>query len=302
MGRITFVFSGQGDQFSGMGKDLYEQYTAAKEVFDLCDAIRPETSAQCFGGTDEELKETKNTQPCLFAMELAAASVLTHNRIKPEAVAGFSLGEVVAAAFSGLVDYNTGFRLVCRRGELMQSAAEAQDTSMAAVVKLDNETVKELCAKYSAVYPVNFNCPGQVSVAGLSSEMADFSADVKAAGGRALPIKVKGGFHSPFMNEASARFAEELSKVTFHKSDVVLYSNKTAKPYTEDVADLLSEQIKSPVLWEETIRNMITSGIDTFIEIGPGKTLTNMIKKISAEVKVYSVSDLATVLAEVSGC
>ncbi|MBQ8409384.1 MAG: ACP S-malonyltransferase [Clostridia bacterium] len=302
MGRIAFVFSGQGDQFSGMGKDLYEQYPVAKEVFDLCDAIRPETSAQCFNGTEGELKETKNTQPCLFAMELAAASVLVEHGIKPEAIAGFSLGEVVAAAFSGIIDQETGFRLVCRRGELMQSAAEAQDTSMAAVVKLDNETVKELCAKYSAVYPVNFNCPGQVSVAGLTREMADFSADVKAAGGRALPIKVKGGFHSPFMNEASARFAEELSKVTFHQSDAVLYSNKTAKPYGENVAELLSEQIKSPVLWEETIRNMIACGIDTFIEIGPGKTLMNMVKKISTDVKVYSVSDLATILSEVSGC
>lgn len=302
MGRIAFVFSGQGDQFSGMGKDLYEQYTVAKEVFDLCDTIRPETSVQCFNGTEEELKETKNTQPGLFAMELAAASVLVEHGIKPEAVAGFSLGEVVAAVFSGIVDRETGFRLVCRRGELMQSAAEAQDTSMAAVVKLDNETVKALCAKYSAVYPVNFNCPGQVSVAGLTREMADFSADVKEAGGRALPIKVKGGFHSPFMNEASARFAEELSKVTFYKSDVILYSNKTANPYDENAAELLSEQIKSPVLWEETIRNMIASGVDTFIEIGPGKTLTNMTKKIDAEVKVYSVSELAMVLSEVSGC
>lgn len=302
MGRIAFVFSGQGDQFPGMGKDLYERYHVAKKVFDMCDTIRPETSAQCFNGTEEELKETKNTQPCLFAMELAAADVLVERGITPEAVAGFSLGEVVACAFSGIVDREIGFRLVCRRGELMQSAAEAQDTSMAAVVKLDNETVKALCAKYSAVYPVNFNCPGQVSVAGLTTEMADFSADVKEAGGRALPIKVKGGFHSPFMNEASALFAEVLSKLTFHKSEAVLYSNKTAEPYGENVAELLSGQICNPVLWEDTIRNMIASGIDTFIEIGPGKTLTNMIKKISAEVKVYSVSDLQTVLAEVSGC
>lgn len=302
MGRIAFVFSGQGDQFSGMGKDLYEQYPIAKSVFAMCDAIRPETSAQCFEGTDEELKETKNTQPCLFAMELAAASVLAERGIVPEAVAGFSLGEVVACAFSGIVDKETGFRLVCRRGELMQAAAEKQDTSMAAVVKLDNETVKKLCSKYSAVYPVNFNCPGQVSVAALSSEMASFSADVKAAGGRALPIKVKGGFHSPFMKEASEAFAKELSGLTFNKSEIILYSNKTAKPYTDGVAELLSEQICNPVRWEEAVRNMIASGIDTFIEIGPGKTLTNMIRKISAEVKVYSVCELSTVISEVSGC
>ncbi|MBQ8545658.1 MAG: ACP S-malonyltransferase [Clostridia bacterium] len=302
MGRIAFVFSGQGDQFSGMGKELYENYIWAKKIFDACDEIRPNTSRQCFEGTEEELKETKNTQPCLFAMELAAANVLVERGIKPYAVAGFSLGEVVACAFSGIVDWETGFRLVCRRGELMQEAAEKQDTSMVAVVKLDNEIVKGICAKYSAVYPVNFNCPGQVSVAGLTSQMADFSADVKAAGGRALPIKVKGGFHSPFMNEAAALFAKELSKVQFNQGNAVLYSNKTAKPYTNGTVDLLSSQICNPVLWEELIRNMIAEGIDTFIEIGPGKTLTNMIKKISNEVNVYSVFDLDTVLSEVAEC
>ncbi len=302
MGRIAFVFSGQGDQFPGMGKDLYDQYESAKEIFDMCDSIRNGTAAQCFAGTEEELKETKNTQPCLFAMELAAAAVLVKLGIQPEATAGFSLGEVVACAFSGMVDKETGFRLVCRRGELMQSSAEKLDTSMAAVVKLDNETVKSLCAKYSAVYPVNFNCPGQVSVAGLTEQMAAFLADVKAMGGRALPIKVKGGFHSPFMNEAAEAFAEELSGVTFNRGNITLYSNKTAKPYTDNVSELLSKQICNPVRWEELIRNMIEDGIDTFIEIGPGKALTNMIKKINSEVKVYSVSDLSAIISEVAGC
>ncbi len=302
MGKIAFVFSGQGDQFPGMGRDLYERYPAAKRAFDLCDGIRPGTSKQCFEGTDEELKETKNTQPCLFAMEFAAASVLKEAGIRPAAVAGFSLGEVTACAFAGIVDAETGFRLVCKRGELMQAAAEKTDASMAAVVKLDDRKVEELCAKYSAVYPVNFNCPGQVSVAGLSSQMADFAADVKAAGGRALPIKVKGGFHSPFMQEASAAFAAELSKVTFRDGDAVLYSNKTAQPYTQDVAGLLAQQISSPVRWEALIRNMMKAGVDTFIEIGPGKTLGNMIRKISGEVRVFSVADFPTLLSEVAQC
>ncbi|MBQ8164817.1 MAG: ACP S-malonyltransferase [Clostridia bacterium] len=302
MGRIAFVFSGQGDQFPGMGKELCAQYTKAKEVFDLCDKIRPITSKQCFEGTDEELKETKNTQPCLFAMEFAAANVLVDKGIVPEAVAGFSLGEVVACAFAGITDIETGFRLVCKRGELMQDAADKYDTSMAAVLKLDNEKVKELCSKYSAVYPVNFNCPGQVSVAGLTSQMSDFYTDVKEAGGRALPIKVKGGFHSPFMEKAADAFADELSKVTFNNAKTVVYSNKTAEPYSNDVVELLSKQICSPVRWEELIRNMIINGIDTFIEIGPGRTLTNMIKKINTEVKVYSVSDLPVILSEVAEC
>lgn len=296
MGKIAFVFSGQGDQYSGMGKDLYERYGAAADVFRMCDGLRSGTLAQCFNGTEEELKETKNTQPCLFAMELAAASVLTEKGIKPDAVAGFSLGEVVAATVAGVFDSETGFRLVCKRGELMQQEAERFDTSMAAVVKLTPEAVKELCSRYSDVYPVNYNCPGQITVSGLSSQMPDFFADVKEASGRAIPLKVKGAFHSPFMNDAASAFAKELEKVEIRSRNITLYSNMTASVYTDDVVKLLSKQICSPVQWEKIIRNMIASGVDTFIEIGPGKTLTNMIKKIDSEVKAYTVTEY---LAEV---
>ena len=299
MGKIAFVFSGQGDQYPGMGKDLYEKYPVAQKIYDLCDGIRPDTSAQCFNGTEDELKETKNTQPCLFAMELAAASVLMEKGIVPDAVAGFSLGEVVAATVSGTFGNETGFRLVCKRGELMQREAEKFDTSMAAVVKLTPEQVQSVCDKYANVYPVNFNCPGQITVSGLSSQMADFFADVKAAGGRAIPLKVKGAFHSPFMNEAANAFAEELANVEIKERTVPLYSNMTAEPYTKDVVELLSKQICNPVQWEKIIRNMIADGVDTFIEIGPGKTLTNMIKKISADVKAVNITEY---LAEVEVC
>lgn len=291
MGKIAFVFSGQGDQFPGMGKDLADKYPSAKAVFDMCDGIRPGTSEQCFNGTEEELKETKNTQPCLFAMELAAANVLFDKGVEPEALAGFSLGEVTAATAAGIFDNETGFRLVCKRGELMQTEAEKFDTSMAAVVKLTPEQVQDVCAKYSDVYPVNFNCPGQITVSGLASQMKDFSADVKAAGGRALPLKLKGAFHSPFMNAASEAFRVELENAKINKGNITLYSDLTSMPYTDDVAELLSKQICSPVLWEKIVRNMIADGFDTFIEIGPGRTLTNMIKKISADVKAQTVEE-----------
>lgn len=299
MGKIAFVFSGQGDQFPGMGKELYEKYPVAKEIFDACDEIRKGTKEQCFFGSDEELKETKNTQPCLFAMEYACAKVLSEHGIAPSAVAGFSLGEVVASAFAEVFDLQTGFSLVCKRGELMQAEAEKHDTSMAAVVKLDNEKVAELCSSLNSVYPVNFNCPGQVSVAGLSSEMAKLADLVKAEGGRAIPLKVKGAFHSPFIQEASKGFLEALCRYECKKPSPSLYSNVTAMPYGENIKELLSKQISSPVKWEELIRNMIASGVDTFIEIGPGKTLTNMIKKIDGTVRAYSGLDLDTVLAEV---
>lgn len=299
MGKIAFVFSGQGDQFPGMGKDIYAKYPAAKAVFDMCDSLRPNTSAQCFEGTEDALKETKNTQPCLFAMELAAANVLKNKGIKPDAVAGFSLGEVVAATVAGAFDEKTGFELVCRRGELMQREAEKFDTSMAAVVKLTEEQVKEVCGKYSDVYPVNFNCPGQVTVSGLSAQMPDFFAEIKAAGGRAIPLKVKGAFHSPFMNKAAQDFEKELKNAELKRLSIPLYSNMTAKAYTDDVTGLLSKQICNPVRWERLIRNMIDGGIDLFIEIGPGKTLVNMIKKISADVTALSITEY---LAEVEKC
>jgi len=299
MGKLAFIFSGQGDQHPGMGKDLYETYPVARETFDLCDTIRPGTSVQCFDGTEDELKETGNTQPCLFAMELAAARVLLEKGIAPDAVAGFSLGEVVAATVSGAFDIETGFRLVCTRGELMQREAEKLDTSMAAVVRLESEQVKELCSAYSDVYPVNFNCPGQITVSGLSSQMADFSADVKAAGGRAIPLKVRGAFHSPFMDEAAQAFAKELAVADIRERTIPLYSNMTGEPYADDVAGLLSAQICNPVQWERIIRHMIADGVDTFIEVGPGTTLANMVKKISADVRAASVADY---LAEVEAC
>ncbi|MBQ7827427.1 MAG: ACP S-malonyltransferase [Clostridia bacterium] len=291
MGKIAFVFSGQGDQYPGMGKSLAEKYPVAAEIYKLCDSVRPGTSDMCFNGTEDELRETKNTQPCLFSMELAAASVLMNKGITPSAVAGFSLGEVAAATVSGIFDTETGFRLVCKRGELMQKEAESLDTSMAAIVKLTPEQVQELCEKYSSVYPVNFNCPGQITVSGLTSQMADFSADVKAAGGRAIPVKVKGGFHSPFMEKAAEEFGIELAKAKLAKPSIPLYSNMTAQPYGSDAAYLLSRQICSPVRWEETVRNMIGAGIDTFIEIGPGKTLTNMIRKTDPAVTAVSFEE-----------
>ena len=291
MGRVSFVFSGQGDQYPGMGKDLYDRYPEAEKVFRLCDAIRPGTSKQCFSGTAEELKETVNTQPCLFAMEMAAAQVLLEQGVRPDAVAGFSLGEVTAATVAGCFDLETGFRLVCKRGELLQAEAEKHDTAMAAVVKLSAEEVSSLCEKYEGLYPVNFNCPGQTTVSGLSAQMAAFSAEVKAAGGRALSLKVKGAFHSPFMAEAAKAFASELEKAERRENAIPLYSNVTAEPYTGDPAAFLAKQIESPVQWEKLVRNQIASGIDTFIEIGPGRTLTNMIRKIDTNVSAVSVFD-----------
>lgn len=302
MGKIAFVFAGQGAQHPGMGQELAEISPAAAEVFQKLDALRPGTSAQCFSGTEEALKETKNTQPCMFAVELAAAAALTEAGIKADKAAGFSLGEIGALTYTGAVDLETGFHLVCRRGELMQAAAEEQPTAMAAVLKLPNEKVEELCGQFPETYPVNYNCPGQVSVACAKEQLAPFSAAVKAAGGRALPLKVRGGFHSPFMASAAEGFAQVLADCQVEEPKIPLYSNRTGAVYSGNAKALLAQQIASPVRWEAIVRDMIAAGVDTFIELGPGSTLCGLIQKIDKTVKTYPLStkeDLEKVVQEV---
>ena len=269
MGKIAFVFSGQGAQAPGMGKELYECSAAAKAVFELCDSIRPGTSEQCFNGTKEELTVTANTQPDMFAVEVAAARALVEAGIQPD-----------------------GFKLVCRRGELMQEASNAADSAMVAVVKLPPEKVEELAGQFDQVYPVNYNSPAQTVCAGLSSSMDGFKAAVKAAGGRALPLKVSGAFHSPFMSSAAKGLAEVLAPMEFAAPSCPLYSNVTAQPYEDgQFKDLLSRQVENPVRWQTIVENMIAAGVDTFIEVGPGKTLTGLIGKINSDVRALNVED-----------
>ena len=187
----------------------------------------------------------------------------------------------------------------------MQQAAEAQPTAMAAVLKLENAAVEALCAQFPETYPVNYNCPGQVSVACAKEQLAPFSAAVKDAGGRALPLKVAGGFHSPFMASAAQGFAQVLADCQVGQPKLPLYSNKTGAVYDGDPKELLAQQIVSPVRWETIVRNMIAAGADTFIELGPGKTLCGLIQKTDPSVKTYPLStpeDLARIREEVAGC
>ena len=287
MGKIAFVFSGQGAQYSGMGKAMAEASPAAKAVFDMADSVRSGTSRQCFEGSAEELCQTVNTQPCVFAADLAAAYALTERGITPDSVAGFSLGEIAALAFSGMLSDEEAFRLVCKRGELMDKAARENPGAMAAVMKLTAAQVEEICRRFGSTYPVNYNSPAQTVVATAGENAEAFCQAVKEAGGKAKLLAVSGAFHSPFMAQAAQGLADYMEDITFSEPRTVIYSDVTAKPYEGDYKALVKAQVESPVRWQSIVENMIADGTDTFIEVGVGKTLTGLIKRISPEVRAF---------------
>ncbi len=289
MGKIAFVFSGQGAQYSGMGKALCSSSAAAKAVYDMADGVREGTSKMCFEGSAEDLNRTVNTQPCVFTADLAAARALEEKGIKPDCVAGFSLGEIAALAFSGILTDEEAFKLVCKRGELMDKAATENPGAMAAVMKITPEQVEEICKGFDKTYPVNYNSPAQTVVATTSKNAEAFCEAVKAAGGRAKLLAVSGAFHSPFMAQAADGLAEYIKDIDFKKPQLEIYSDVTALPYEGDYKALVKAQVESPVRWQSIVENMIDNGVDTFIEVGVGKTLTGLIKRINGDVKAFKV-------------
>ena len=295
MGKIAFVFSGQGDQRVGMCRDLYESKPAFKATLEKLDKVHHGLLDSIFNSTDEELMKTINTQPALYAIETAIASLLEEMGIKADAVAGFSLGEIAALSYAGSFSRESGMNIVSKRAEFMQEDSEKYDAIMTAFLRLDEDKVNELAEKYDHVFPVNFNCPGQIVCSGLENEIKSFEEDVKNNGGRCIRLSVKGAFHSPFMNEASEKFASFLDTTIVDLPSIPAYSNYLGAPYEDSVKDILAMQIKSPVLWQKIVEDMISSSIDTFIEIGPGTTLSSIIKKINKNVKVYSTGNVEAI-------
>ena len=293
MGKIAFVFSGQGAQYTGMGKELYECSPAAKAVFDMADSIRPGTSEQCFTADTQTLAVTANTQPCVFACDLAAACAVEEKGIKPDYISGFSLGEIAALGYSGMLSYEEAFKLVCKRAELMDKAAKENKGAMAAVMKLSPEKVEEICAKFEKAWPVNYNSPAQIVVAASEEDIDPLCDEVKAQKGRAKKLAVSGAFHSPFMHDAAVGLAEYMENIEFAEPKVPVYANVTAQPYEGEYKKLTAAQVESPVKWISIVENMIANGVDTFIEVGVGKTLSGLIGKINPDVKVYKVENKA---------
>ncbi len=302
MGKVAILFAGQGAQHEGMCAELAAADEAARAVFGLCDQVRPGTSQQCWHADKATLALTANTQPCVWACDMACAQALRAAGVVPAAVAGFSLGELAALAFAGVMGQEQAFRLVCRRSELMDAACQANPGGMAAVLKLTPEQVEELAAQAGA-YPVNYNSPAQTVCAGTKEAVASLCDLVKQAGGRAMPLAVQGAFHSPLMASAREGLAEALAGVELHEAQVPVWANATAQPYpaqADEARELLASQVASPVRWAQTLQAMAAEGIDTFIEVGPGKTLTGLVKRTLPDACALSCEtpdDLASVLA-----
>ncbi len=288
----AYVFPGQGAQLSGMGADLYEKYPQAKEMFDKADEILGfQISKIMFSGTDEELRQTKVTQPAVFLHSVVLAKVLGDN-FKPDMVAGHSLGEFSALVAAGAMNFEDGLRLVSKRALAMQKACEAVPSTMAAVLALPDEKVEEICAATEGVVvPANYNCPGQLVISGEIPAVDAACEAAKAAGAkRALRLPVGGAFHSPLMEPAREELAKAIAETPFSKPVCPVYQNVSTTAVTdpEEIKKNLIAQLTAPVKWTQSVRNMVADGATVFVEVGPGKVLQGLVKKIEPSVEAYS--------------
>lgn len=294
----AFVFPGQGAQFVGMGKDLYEQNAQAKALFDMAnDILGYRITDIMFNGTDDELKQTKVTQPAVFLHSVISALCGAIDEAeKPAMMAGHSLGEFSALVVSGALSFEDGLRLVYARAMAMQKACELQPGTMAAVIGLPDETIVKICQDVTAeghvVVAANFNCPGQLVISGSVEGINEACERLKEAGAkRALPLKVGGAFHSPLMQPAKDELAAAIEATVFSAPAVPVYQNVDARPHTDaaEIKQNLIAQLTSSVRWTETVQNMIADGADDFTECGPGKALQGMIGRISKDVAAHGI-------------
>ena len=290
----AFVFPGQGAQFSGMGKDLYENSVEARDMFEKANEVLGfRITDIMFGGSAEELKQTNVTQPAVFLHSVILASTLG---IQPDAVAGHSLGEFSALVAAGVLSFEDGLRLVAKRATAMHKACEAHPGTMAAILALPDQTIEQICDSIEGVVvAANYNCPGQLVISGAAEAVNEACTKLKEAGARrALVLPVGGAFHSPLMEPARQELEAAIAEATFNAPVCPVYQNVDAKPYTdpEQIKQNLIAQLTSPVRWTQIVLNMIEDGFTDFTELGPGNVLQGLIKKTNAEVLAESKANL----------
>jgi len=298
MNKIAFVFPGQGAQYVGMGKEFVDNYPVAKEVYTKASqALGYDMEEMCFNGTEEILKKTENTQPAILTASVAMYEVLKSKGISPQGVAGLSLGEYSALVVTGTLEFESAVQVVRNRGKYMQEAVPEGVGTMAAVLGLEKSLVEEACREGSdagVVEAVNYNCPGQLVIAGEVKAVERAVELCKEKGAKkAVVLPVSAPFHTSLLKGAGERLAIKLDEVSYSEMHYPVYANVTGHKLDshEEVKGRLIEQVSSPVLWEDSVLNMIEAGFDTFIEVGPGKALSKFIKKISREVTILNVED-----------
>ena len=292
MGKTAFMFPGQGAQYVGMGKDFYEQIPVCKEMFELASkASGLDVVSLCFE-ENEQINITEYTQIAMLAAEVAMLKAVEEKGIKPDVTAGLSLGEYGALAASGVMTPEDVFKIVRKRGIYMQEAVP-NGGAMVAVLGLDTEVIEKICEETPGTVTIaNYNCPGQIVITGEEEAVQTAVDKLSEAGAkRCVPLKVSGPFHSPMLAGAGEKLAGELEAVEIHEIQIPYIANVTADyvKKTEDVKPLLEKQVSSSVKWQQTIERMLADGVDTFIEIGPGKTLSGFMRKINRDVKVLNV-------------
>jgi [acyl-carrier-protein] S-malonyltransferase len=302
MTKVAWVFPGQGSQWVGMGRDLYDNFDSARAVLDQADdALGFPLSRLCFDGPEDELRQTINSQPALVAVSFAcleaARAINSHSLPTPDFTAGHSLGEYTALAAAGVFDFTTAVRLARERGRLMHEAGQAHPGSMAAIIGLDETLLAKVCQQ-TDTRMANINCPGQIVISGAIENMAQAMEMAKARGAsRVIPLQVSGAFHTPLMQPAVDGMSEIMSCLSFQEPSIAVIGNTTAEPLTtaESVKAELLNQLCNPVQWQRSIEYMVNKGVSTFIEIGPGKVLTGLIRRINKEVSNINIGDLEAV-------
>jgi len=301
MKQVAFLFPGQGSQSVGMGKELFDQFKVAKEVFEEADdVLHFPLSRLCFEGPEEALKLTENTQPAVLTASIAALRVLQSERgIEPKFTAGHSLGEYSALVAAGALTFAEAVQIVRLRGKFMQEAVPVGEGTMAAVLGMERQEVEQICHEASngeVIAPANFNCPGQIVIAGHTRAVERAIALVKQRGKKAMLLQVSAPFHSPLMKPAGMRLREVLETISIQSIKTPVVTNVEAKANTdsERVKPLLVDQVSNPVRWEESMRWMIGEGIERVLEVGPGKVLSGLMKRIDPNVTVGNVEDVSS--------